>query len=430
MFLSVFNKKSFFQIIFSGMSWVVDKKLAKKAASESAHKTQKPQPTTLYDHIQQDLSALAANHEKIETKQKEIDQTEQEISECKGKLGIRRKRELSEQLTKLQKEIDALRDHKERKEYEEKVRPYLQEYQRQRDLVAIEDLAGIQPFHDTDEPDEKQTVVSARSIKKRKSVTFGNFVMWEGKVKKRSRTAGASEEIIADYARNLQGKAPTIKIVQDDICEDCGERMLLVQSFGIMSCGMCGASRRYMDTTSASVGYGEDVEFTSFAYQRSNHFNEWLIYFQAKENTQIPIETTHKVMEYLYNEGITNPKTITMKKTLEVLKALNMRNLYKQNTQLWCLITGNPPPRMTPQQEEQCKLMFKAIQAPFEKHKPTDRRNFLSYPYCLYKFNELLGYTDFLKYFTLLKGPDKLVIQDDIFEKICQEMDWDFKRSR
>jgi hypothetical protein len=70
--------------------------------------------------------------------------------------------------------------------------------------------------------------------------------------------------------------------------------------------------------------------------------------------------------------------------------------------------------------------MFIAVQPAFEKHCPKDRKNFLSYSYCLYKFFELLGYEQFLETFTLLKGRDKLARQDEIFQKICEELDWQF----
>ena len=41
--------------------------------------------------------------------------------------------------------------------------------------------------------------------------------------------------------------------------------------------------------------------------------------------------------------------------------------------------------------EEKLKLMFREIQAPFTKHCPKERKNFLSYAYVLYKFLEILG---------------------------------------
>ena len=72
---------------------------------------------------------------------------------------------------------------------------------------------------------------------------------------------------------------------------------------------------------------------------------------------------------------------------------------------------------MTPEQEEQCRLMFMAIQGPFEKHCPPDRKNFVVL-LLLYKFCELMAYDEFLPCFALLKGRDKLFKQDSIFEDL------------
>jgi hypothetical protein len=76
--------------------------------------------------------------------------------------------------------------------------------------------------------------------------------------------------------------------------------------------------------------------------------------------------------------------------------------------------------------EDRLRLMFNHIQKPFEKHRPQDRKNFLSYSYVLYKFCELLGEDDYLPCFQLLKSKEKLYKQDQIWKKICQELSWEY----
>jgi atypical dual specificity phosphatase len=76
--------------------------------------------------------------------------------------------------------------------------------------------------------------------------------------------------------------------------------------------------------------------------------------------------------------------------------------------------------------EEKLKNMFRDIQAPFARHLPDDRKNFLSYSYVLYKFCELLGEDDFLPCFPLLKSKEKLYQQDVIWKKICEELQWEY----
>ena len=66
------------------------------------------------------------------------------------------------------------------------------------------------------------------------------------------------------------------------------------------------------------------------------------------------------------------------------------------------------------------------IEAPFEKVKSSDRSNIITYPYILYKFCQIREYTDYMKYFNLLKSEDKLNEQDKIWKKICKELDWTY----
>jgi hypothetical protein len=70
--------------------------------------------------------------------------------------------------------------------------------------------------------------------------------------------------------------------------------------------------------------------------------------------------------------------------------------------------------------------MFAEIQEPFQRNKPPERKNFLSYSFTLYKFCELLGEDSMLVYFPLLKSNEKLYKQDQIWKKICKDLRWEF----
>ena len=76
--------------------------------------------------------------------------------------------------------------------------------------------------------------------------------------------------------------------------------------------------------------------------------------------------------------------------------------------------------------EERLRIMFKDIQKPFDDNCPTERKNFLSYSYVLYKFCELLSEDKYLKYFPLLKSKEKLYQQDLIWNKICNTLHWEY----
>ena len=52
--------------------------------------------------------------------------------------------------------------------------------------------------------------------------------------------------------------------------------------------------------------------------------------------------------------------------------------------------------------------------------------NFLNYYYTVYKLCELLDQRQFLPYFPMLKDRDKRIEQDEVWKKICGELNWEF----
>ena len=211
------------------------------------------------------------------------------------------------------------------------------------------------------------------------------------------------------------------------MCTHCGTPLRVMATEAILGCTTCGHVRPYLQATPSRIPYGEEVEFVTFSYKRQNHFQEWLNSIQAKENTEVSANVIDDVMRHLFHTmGIISDDQITQATVRLALKQLGLRKQYDHTMQIFVSITGKQPPRFSAFQEEQLRIMFEAIQGPFHKHCPPDRKNFLSYSYCLYKFCELTGYDHFMQYFMLLKGAEKLRKQDAIFEKICEEMDWQF----
>jgi hypothetical protein len=135
----------------------------------------------------------------------------------------------------------------------------------------------------------------------------------------------------------------------------------------------------------------------------------------------------NRIMLQLYKKGFTDPRKITFDHVKRVLKDLALRRYYDNCMQAWCRITGKEPIRLNPVCEEKIRLMFQRIQEPFKKHCPADRKNFLSYPFVMYSFCDMLGYDELLPYFSLLKGKDKLKLQETIFAAICKDVGWDYK---
>jgi len=184
--------------------------------------------------------------------------------------------------------------------------------------------------------------------------------------------------VIAEYLAEVHGAPPRLRMDARDTCVDCGCKMLLLCTKSLMACPSCGGASTYLDATSSSVSYGDEVEFTSFSYKRLNHFNEWMAQVQAKESFDIDESIVRSVMRVLYERRV-RLQDVTQTAVREVLRTMRLRRTYEHVAQITMRITGQPPPRMTPDREELCRLLFIAVQPAFDKHCPANRSNFLSY---------------------------------------------------
>ena len=267
-----------------------------------------------------------------------------------------------------------------------------------------------------------------RRYHKHKLIKYAELVnSKKGRPSTPGRSSNLDEvDIVNDEIRyDFCGDLPPLYIVNDDLCGFCANKLRVVPEKAISACEQCGRCVPFVDCTSSSVGFHDDLEYASFAYKRQNHFQEWLNSFQAKETTVIPQAVLDDIMEHLAARN-TPAENIDREKVRAILKKMGLRKYYENCTLIVSLLTGRKPPRLTPAQESQLKNMFLAIQAPFKRHCPPERKNFLSYSYTLFKFAELRGMDEFLHCFPLLKGRDKLYRQDQIFKKICGDLNWEF----
>lgn len=118
--------------------------------------------------------------------------------------------------------------------------------------------------------------------------------------------------------------------------------------------------------------------------------------------------------------------TLTHNKIREILKTLKINKYYEHTPHIINRLNGMPMPHLTPELEEKMRSMFKQIQVPFLRHAPSSRKNFLSYSYVLHKMSQLLGYDEYLPYLPLLRARDKMVVMDQIWKKICDDLGWGF----
>lgn len=243
--------------------------------------------------------------------------------------------------------------------------------------------------------------------------------------KKVKHDAEESKSIAHEFASAIKKESPKVQISRNDICPTCKNVMLDSPHESRYICPLDGQYVPYLDTTQASMGFNEDVEITSFQYKRLNHFKDYLARLQAKESFVVPKSVLKRIMKVLTQRKIAKDD-IDPILVRDVMKKLGLAKYYNYVAQICYKLTGIPPPRMDPEQEERVILCFIAIQIPFDSVCPEDRSNFLSYSYCMWQFCTLLRYEEFLPNITLLKGNDKLKGADEIYAQICAKLKWKF----
>jgi hypothetical protein len=210
-------------------------------------------------------------------------------------------------------------------------------------------------------------------------------------------------------------------------CPVCETEMFLNETY--LDCPECGY-RDMILLDSEKPSYKDPPrEMSYYAYKKINHLNEWLAQFQAKETTEISQTVLDIIRAELRKERIVDMGKLKPSKLKEIIKKLKLNRCYDHVAHILNRLNGISAPVLSREVEEKLRFMFKEIQFSFVKHCPKKRSNFLSYSFVLYKFCELLELDDYLPCFPLLKSREKLHMQDKIWQKICEDMNWEFIRT-
>jgi len=239
-------------------------------------------------------------------------------------------------------------------------------------------------------------------------------------------------ELYNDYIRNFYPLLTQISIPKKGInCKLCKSESFIYDSKnGNEVCIDCGLINTILLLEDPTHSYNENIEqINVFNYKRHNHFQECLNQLQAKENTTIPPKIIKDLTDEFKKYNITDKKIITPVLVKNYLKKLRYNKYYEHIPTIINELCGIDAPKLTPEFEEQLKIMFDEIQVPFEKYSKIvspDRKNFLNYNYIFYKMCELLNKDEFLNCFPLLKSREKLYEHDLIWKGICNDLRWEF----
>lgn len=236
-----------------------------------------------------------------------------------------------------------------------------------------------------------------------------------------------NSNIIQKYLSNIDNEFLDVNkyVYPTDVCQKCLKGELIpIEDEGVLICNKCSHSVKYLIENDKPSYKEPPKEVCFYAYKKINHFKEILSQFQGKETTQIPDEVIENLKLQIKKERI-NIIDLTYYKCKDLLKKLGY-NKYYEHINFIKNKLGIRPVIISQELEEILCNFFMEIQYPYAKHCPDYRVNFLHYYYVLYKLFELLDQKEYIKHIPMLKDREKLIEQDTIWKKICDELDWEF----
>jgi hypothetical protein len=240
-------------------------------------------------------------------------------------------------------------------------------------------------------------------------------------------TKKQSQSVVQKYLSNLDDRFLDVNVfVQSvDTCQQCKKgEMIPLDDEGVLICNICFVNIPYLIENEKPSYKEPPKEVCFYAYKKINHFKEILAQFQGKETTQIPDEVIENIKQQIKKERI-DVSQLTYYKSKEIFKKLGYNKYYEHIAFIKNKL-GVKPPIMSQELEETLCNLFMELQSPYSKNCPDYRVNFLNYYYALYKLCELLGENQYIDDIPMLKDREKIIEQDEIWKKMCIELNWEF----
>jgi hypothetical protein len=329
------------------------------------------------------------------------------MNASEGEINIELKLELNDKLNEINTKIKELKNKK--KEYFLDNSKYIFEYFENKKNISNDDSSN-----------------SNSNTNNSKTRILNNFFKIKEPIND-GKKQEIGKNIVQKYLSNIDDMFLDINsyVYPTDICNFCYKGELVpIEDEGVVMCNSCYRYIPYLIENEKPSYKEPPKEVCFYAYKRINHFKEILAQFQGKETTQIPHDVIENIKLQIKKERI-EISEITNVKTKEILKKLGYNKYYEHIPFIKDKL-GIKPPIMSSELEETLCNLFIDLQSPYSKFCPDDRVNFLNYYYTAYKLCELLGEEQYLQHFPMLKDKEKRVDQDNIWKKICAELNWEF----
>lgn len=371
-----------------------------KISRKVLHKESRETIDELHDKTMNDFTKY---YDTLPEKEKKLDKLIKDRAKLKNKNNYVKLQELNTKIDKLDTEISNIKSKDDMVDY----------------LFKVYDFLKNNENEDEDE-DEEDKPPNLSELERNKGIN--KFV------KKRShRSNGTKYNEFLKVCYNKHDSSTQLSQQNTLLCKECNNIQVVDLRNNFLVCENCGLTETnyYYNQIEWSI-YENHEPSQMFKYKRKNHFKELITQLRANEYTTIPEDLLDKIRVELKKERITDPEKITYNKIREYIRKLNYNKYYEHIPYIIKIITNSNDFNIDKTLENKLYDMFDQVQEPFEKYKPKDRTNFLSYSFTLYKFCQLLGRYDLLKFFPLLKDRQLLFEQEHIWSNICKELNWEY----
>lgn len=215
-------------------------------------------------------------------------------------------------------------------------------------------------------------------------------------------------------------------------CDSCQGRLVHNTTESTLICTACGVSKQFIEGSTRNLNYNEEIEMTNkrtFTYKRISHFIETLSSAQGKQRTMVPDAVIAAVQQEMKKHRLTEDM-LTGENVRQFLKRIGKPKYYESSRYIVNIIRGRNDFEIPREIEEKLIRMFVKIQSSFERLGIKGRTNFLRYTYVIYKLLEIMGETEYMHLFPLLKSSAKIAQHDVIWRSICEDVGWEFKPTR
>lgn len=209
-------------------------------------------------------------------------------------------------------------------------------------------------------------------------------------------------------------------------CPQCYESEMRYNSQkDVVVCMHCGRQDVYMESfqyTRSSRHMLIARKLSPNFYKRVVHFRFWLRRLQGKEPNRVTKEVIENVKALLIKD---NSLGVNYWNVRNAMKRLHYERFYRNTIYIMSCIRGKPLVGLSKHQEDTLIKMFIDIQESFCAIGHA-RVNMLSYPYVIKKLCELKNWKSMARVVPMLKSHVRIVLQDELWNKICLLKNWTF----